>query len=44
LAKETKDVIVAAIGDDQVLLSTELRAKAVDGFKALAWACNEGVK
>jgi hypothetical protein len=44
LAKEAKDVIVASIGDDQVLLSAELRAKAVDGFKALAWACNEGSK
>ena len=44
LAKEAKDVIVAAIGDDQVLLSAELRAKAVEGFKALAWACNEGSK
>jgi hypothetical protein len=44
LAKEAKDVVVAAIGDDQVLLSAELRAKAVDGFKALAWAFNEGSK
>jgi hypothetical protein len=44
LAKEAKDVMVSAIGDDQVLLSAELRAKAVDGFKALAWACNEGSK
>jgi hypothetical protein len=41
LAKEAKDVIVAAIGDDQILLSAELRTKAVEGFKALAWACNE---
>lgn len=44
LAKEAKDVVVAAIGDDQVLLSSELRARAVEGFKALAWACNEGSK
>lgn len=41
LAKEAKDVIIASIGDDQVLLSPELRAKAVEGFRALAWACNE---
>lgn len=41
LAKEAKDVMVASIGDDQVLLSPELRIKAVEGFKALAWACNE---
>jgi len=41
LAKEAKDVVVAAIGDDQVLLSPDLRNKAVEGFKGLAWACNE---
>lgn len=41
LAKEAKEVIVAAIGDDNINLSPELRAKAVDGFNALAWAYNE---
>jgi hypothetical protein len=44
LAKEAKEVVVAAIGDDHILLSKELRVKAVDGLKALAWACNEGGK
>lgn len=44
LAKELKDVIVAAIGDDQIVLSSELRSKALDGFDALAWALNEGSK
>ena len=44
LAKEAKEVVVAAIGDDQIILSKELRAKAVDGLNALAWACNEGGK
>lgn len=44
LAKETKEVVVASIGDDQILLSKELRAKAVEGFNALAWACNQGSK
>jgi hypothetical protein len=44
LAKEAKEVVVAAIGDDQILLSKELRAKAVEGFNALAWACNQGSK
>jgi hypothetical protein len=44
LAKETKEVVVAAIGDDQILLSEELRAKAVEGLNALAWACNAGSK
>lgn len=44
LAKECKEVIVASIGDDNVLLSKELRPKGVDGFNALAWAFNEGSK
>jgi hypothetical protein len=44
LAKEAKEVVVAAIGDDQILLSKELRAKAVEGLNALAWACNMGSK
>jgi hypothetical protein len=44
LAKEAKEVVVAAIGDDQMILSKELRAKAVEGLNALAWACNEGGK
>jgi hypothetical protein len=44
LAKEAKEVVVASIGDDQILLSKELRVKAVDGLNALAWACNMGSK
>jgi hypothetical protein len=44
LAKEAKEVVVAAIGDDQILLSKELRVKAIEGLNALAWACNEGGK
>ena len=44
LAKEAKEVVVAAIGDDQILLSKELRVKAVEGLNALAWACNQGSK
>jgi hypothetical protein len=44
LAKEAKEVVVAAIGDDNINLSPELRAKAVDGFNALAWAYNEASK
>lgn len=44
LAKEAKEVIVSAVGDDSIVLSSELRAKAVEAFNALAWACNEGVK
>lgn len=44
LAKEAKEVVVASIGDDQILLSKELRVKAVEGLNALAWACNLGSK
>jgi hypothetical protein len=44
LAKEAKEVIVAAIGDDNINLSPELRVKAVNGFNALAWAYNEASK
>lgn len=44
LAKEAKEVVVASIGDDHILLSKELRVKAVEGFNALAWAFNEGGK
>jgi hypothetical protein len=44
LAKESKEVVVAAIGDDQIPLSKELRVKAVEGLNALAWACNTGSK
>jgi hypothetical protein len=44
LAKEAKEVVVASIGDDQILLSKELRVKAAEGFNALAWACNQGSK
>lgn len=44
LAKECKEVVVAAIGDDQIILSPELRVKATEGFDALAWALNEGSK
>jgi hypothetical protein len=44
LAKEAKEVIVAAIGDDSVSLTPDLRTKAVSGFNALAWAYNEASK
>lgn len=44
LAKESKDVIVAAIGDDDVALTDDLRNKAVDSFNGLAWAYNEASK
>lgn len=37
-------VIINQIGNDIVPLDTELRNKAVEAFRALAWACNEGSK
>jgi hypothetical protein len=44
LPEANEALVKAVIGDDQVLLNPELREKAVDGFKALSWACNEGSK
>lgn len=44
LAKATNSVIVASLGDDSLMLDDKLRQQAVDGFKALAWACLEGTK
>ena len=44
LAKATNAVIVASLGDDSLMLDDKLRQQAVDGFKALAWACLEGAK
>lgn len=44
LAKECKEVMITAVGDDQIVLSSELRLKGMDGFDALAWAMNEGSK
>lgn len=44
LSSACNNVMVAAIGDDSVLLDKVLRNKAVDGFKALSWACNEASK
>lgn len=44
LAKATNSVIVASLGDDSVMLDDKLREQAIEGFKALAWACIEGTK
>lgn len=41
LAKENNDVIIKAIGDDNVALTSELRTKSSDAFMALAWAYNQ---
>lgn len=44
LANATKDVIITAIGDDNIPLDQQLRSKAVEAFNALGWACNLGSK
>lgn len=44
LSAATNGVVVAGIGSDNIILNSELRKKAVDSFKALAWACYEGAK
>lgn len=44
LAKAAEKLVVSSIGDDSLLLDSKLRQGAVDGFKALAWACAEGSK
>lgn len=44
LPQASKDVIVTAIGDEDVLLDETLRKKAAEGFRALSWACYEGSK
>lgn len=44
LAAANQSLIKEAIGDDVLLLDSKLRAKAVEAFKILAWACNEGSK
>jgi hypothetical protein len=44
LAESSNKMVISYLGDDNAVLSPELRQKAVEVFKALAWACNEGAK
>ncbi len=44
LAQASKDVVVAAIGEYDVLLDPDVRAKAVEAFNGLSWAFYEGGK
>lgn len=44
LSKASNELIVSCIGADDVSLTPELRKKAAEAFRALAWGCNEGVK
>lgn len=38
------NLVVKHIGDDNVVLSEELRQKSAEAFRALAWSCNEVTK
>jgi hypothetical protein len=44
LKKACTDYVISQIGNDNVPLDEELRAKASQTFQHLAWACNEGSK
>lgn len=44
LSSAANNVILAGIGDDIVPLDKDLRAKAVESFRALSWACLEASK
>jgi len=44
LSEASQALLSSQIGDDMVTLDSNLRNKAVDTFRALAWACNESSK
>jgi hypothetical protein len=44
LAEACNSLVVAGIGDSDVVLDENIRKKAVETFKALSWACYEGSK
>lgn len=44
LADSSKDLVIAAIGDNDVVLDDVSRARAVEAFRALSWAFYEGSK
>lgn len=44
LAEAAKDLIVTAIGEDDVVLDDEAREKSIEAFRALSWAFYEGSK
>jgi hypothetical protein len=44
LAELAKDLMVSQIGDEDVVLDQDTRAKAVEAFRALSWAFYEGSK
>lgn len=44
LASKMQALVVGYIGDDIVVLNSDLRSKSSDAFKALAWAFIEGTR
>lgn len=44
LSEASRALVVEAIGDDDVILTPELRIKATESFRALSWAFYEGSK
>jgi len=44
LSTSSNDLIVSSIGDENMVLSVELRKRAVEAFRALSWACDSGSK
>lgn len=44
LAEASRDVVVVAVGEDDVLLDKDARIKAAEAFRALSWAFYEGSK
>ncbi len=44
LLDASQKLLSSQIGDDIIPLDSALRSKAVDAFRALAWACNESAK
>jgi hypothetical protein len=42
LSGKCEDLVKSAIGSDEALLDDELRAKTVEAFRALSWACYKG--
>lgn len=44
LAEACGSLIVAAIGDDDIILNAEVREKSVEAFRALSWSFYEGSK
>lgn len=44
LPEKLQNVVVVAVGQDDVVLDGDMRQKAVDAFRALSWAFYEGNK